>query len=188
MGRKRIDPKLPIPDLQNGSPAEKELYAPDAFGDRELRRLNELFREIDGTLSVFDEGTYLGEADGLNFVGTDVTASANSTLPGVYDVTVTGSSGGGDTITATANENIAAGQFVALYDASATPKCRVAKSSSGQGFQADGFSKDAFSAGATVTVYLPGAVNVAGGTSLVAGDVWLGSDGYATVTAPTTAG
>lgn len=195
--KKRIDPKLPIAPVGGDGPTLfgktvdaiwAWLMRPDSFGDRLVRRLNELFREFTGTLSIYDEGTYLGEADGVNFVGTAVAATQNTTLPGVYDVTVTASSGGGDTITATAVENIAAGQFVAVYDASGTPKCRVAKSSSGQGYQADGFCKDAFLAGAVATIYLPGALNVAGGTGLTAGDVWLGTDGYATNTAPSTAG
>lgn len=103
-------------------------------------------------------------------------------------ITINSTASGGDTITAVAVENIAAGQFVAVYDASGTPKCRVAKSSSGQGFQADGFCKAAFLATATATIYLPGAVNAAGGTGLTAGDVFLGTDGYATNTAPSTVG
>ncbi len=94
--KKRIDPKLPIPDPATASPIEKALFAPDAAGDRIIRRLNELFRESDdGTLAVYDESTYLGQADGLNFVGADVTASASTSLPtGIFDVTVTGGSSG----------------------------------------------------------------------------------------------
>lgn len=189
MGKKLIDPKLPIPPTSGDDPAVP-LLKPDRYLDRLQRRLWELFREFTGTLSIYDEGTYLGEADGVNLVGTAVTASANTSLPGVYDITVTGGGGGGggDTITAVAVENISAGQFVAVYDASGTPKCRIAKSSSGQGYQADGFCKAPFAAGATATIYLPGAVNTAGGSGLTAGDVFLGTNGYATNTPPTTAG
>ena len=186
--RRRIDPKLPIAPVAGDDPAV-QLMKPDRFFDRLVRRLNELFREFgESTLSIYDEGTYLGEADGINLIGSAVVAAQSTTLAtGVYDITVT-ASGGGDTMTATAAESIAAGQFVAVYDATGTPKCRIAKSSSGQGYQADGFVKDAFTVGATVTIYLPGAVNVAGGTGLTAGDVWLGTDGYATNTPPTTTG
>jgi hypothetical protein len=202
--KKRLDPKLPIADGTNDSDAKTErffrelsaedvwawLQQPDVFGDRLLRRLNELFLEFDGgTLSVYDEGTYLGEADGLNFTGAGVTAASSTTLPtGIFDVTIPGGGGGGDTISAEASEGIAAGQFVAVFDDSGTPKCRVANASLGQGYQADGFCEDAFASGATATIFLPGSVNAAGGTGLTAGDVWLGNDGYATSTPPTTAG
>lgn len=86
--KKRIDPKLPIP--ASTDPESK----PDSYQDRFRRRLNELFLDRSDTLSVYDEGAYLGEAEGVNLVGTAVVASANTSLPGVYDITVTGGSGG----------------------------------------------------------------------------------------------
>ncbi len=93
--KKRIDPKLPIPVLGDQSTPDPKVK-PDGYQDRLNRRLNELFREFDdGTVAVYDEGTYLGQADGLNFVGTPVTASASSSLPtGIFDVTVTGGGSG----------------------------------------------------------------------------------------------
>lgn len=181
--KQRIDPKLPIPQLSVSAP-DPPLKI-DGYQDRLLRRLNELFRLMDGGgVEVEDDGTDLGHADTLNFVD-PLSATLNADV-GTIDVTISGSTG--DTMTAVADEDIAAGQFVALFNSSGTPKCRVARSSSGQGYQADGFCKAAFSSGATATIYLPGDVNVAGGTGLTAGDVWLGTDGYATNTAPTTAG
>jgi hypothetical protein len=208
VAKKRIDPKLPIVPIGNesvwsritkglGSVAVDGLWSwlmrPDSFGDRLLRRLNELFREMDdGTIAIFDEETYIGQATGLNFTGAGVTAAQAANLPvGNYDITIPGGGGGGGEtpfIEAEADEDIAAGQFVAVFDDAGTPKCRVAKSSSGQGYQADGWCEDAFASGATATIFLPGTVNAAGGTGLTAGDVWLGTDGYATNTAPTTAG
>ena len=190
MAKKRIDPKLPIPEQG----VDRAAIA-DTYDDRLLRRLNELFREQDdGTIAVFDEEVYIGQATGLNFTGAGVTASQAANLPvGNYDITIPG--GGGTStpavtpfITAEAHEAITKGQFVAVYDDGGLTKCRVAKSSSGQGYQADGWADANFSASATVTIYLPGTVNESGGTGLDAGDVWLGTDGYATSTPPTTAG
>lgn len=184
--KKRIDPKLPIAPVAGDDPA-RELMQPDRYFDRLVRRLNELFRESDdGTIALLDEGIYLGQANALNFVGDAVTASLSSTTGTI--LIDASNAATVQTISAVAVEALAAGQFVAVYDASGTPKCRIAKSSSGQGFQADGFVKDAFALGATATIYLPGQVNVAGGTGLTAGDVFLGTDGYATNTAPTTTG
>ena len=182
----RIDPKLPIAPAAGDDPAVP-LMKPDRYFDRLVRRLNELFVKFgDGTLALFDEGSYLGQATGLNFVGTNVAATLGTDGTGV--VTVSGSSGGGDTMTAVASVNLTAGQFVAVFNSSGTPECRVADCSAGQGFQADGFVKANFSSGATATIYLPGSVNVAGGTGLTGGDVWLGTLGVATNTPPTTAG
>lgn len=65
--------------------------------DRLLRRLNELFREFNGQVSVYDEGTYIGDFDGLNFVGAAVTATVDPSLIGVAEINVTG--GGSGTVT-----------------------------------------------------------------------------------------
>jgi hypothetical protein len=141
---------------------------------------------VDATyVTVDDESADLPDSRQIA-AGTNITI-IDGGAGGPITISAAGGSGA-DTITATASEDIAIGQFVAVFDSSGTPKCRVAKSSSGQGFQADGFCKAAFASGATATIYLPGSVNVAGGTGLTAGDVWLGTGGYATNTAPTTAG
>jgi len=87
----RVDPKLPIAPVAGDDPAVP-LMKPDRYFDRLVRRLNELFRTFgDGTIALLDEGTYLGQASGLNFVGTDVTATLGTDGTGV--VTVSGGSG-----------------------------------------------------------------------------------------------
>ena len=88
---KRIDPKLPIAPVAGDDPAVP-LMKPDRYMDRLVRRLNELFREFSGTISLEDEGVYLGEVDTLNFVGGAVTATIDSNGIGVITITGTGSS------------------------------------------------------------------------------------------------
>src|SRR5689334_14485391 len=132
--KKRIDPKLPIP--QSFDPES----TPDSYQDRLRRRLNELFLEFDGgTVSIFDEGTYIGEADGMNFVGTAVTATQSTTLPtGVYDITVTGGGGGTiPTMSVIASEALAPGDYVNVYNASGSARARKAKASAA-GYEAFG--------------------------------------------------
>ena len=89
MAKKRVDPKLPIPE-----PGVDRAAVSDSYDDRLLRRLNELFRDMDdGTIAVFDEETYIGQASGLNFTGAGVTATQAANLPvGNYDITIPGGS------------------------------------------------------------------------------------------------
>src|SRR6185503_11368918 len=97
--KKTIDPKLPIPVLGDGSTPDPSVK-PDGYQDRLNRRLNELFREFDdGTVAVYDEGIYLGQADGFNFIGTAIAAVSSTTLPnGIFDITVTQGGGGSATV------------------------------------------------------------------------------------------
>lgn len=155
------------------------LFVPDSYMDRFVRRVNELFYKLSdsGGGPTITDGTTTSTSSTIVVNGGTVSTVGDTTT-----ITIT------ETITAEAHEAIAAGQFVAVYDDAGVAKCRVAKSSSGQGYQADGWVDAAYSASATVTIFLPGSVNSSGGTGLDAGDVWLGTDGYATSTPPTTAG
>src|SRR6478609_837134 len=122
----RIDPKLPIPPPADTSDPWAKLMAPDTFGDRLLRRLNELFYKLSPGLANTPPG-------GAPVDATYVTMTSNATLTqervltagsGITitdggansTVTIASTATGGDTMSAVAAEALTAGQFVALFD------------------------------------------------------------------------
>lgn len=94
----------------------------------------------------------------------------------------------GDDITAyTASEDLAAGDFVNIWDDAGTPKVRKADASNGR--RADAFVKDAALSGASVAVYFDGTNNDQSG--LTPGTTYFLSGttpGAATATAPSASG
>ena len=187
--KKSLDPKLPVPVLDPNAPDPP--IKPDGFLDRNQRRLNELFKEFDdGTVAIYDEGVYKGQADGLNFIGDAVTATASSTLPtGIFDITVTASAGTGttlDTLSVTASEDVAAGDLINIFSASGVFKGRKAKASA-SGYEAYGWTDSAVLSGSTITVRFLGKNTHSSG--LTPGPVFLSDTaGLATSTCPSGSG
>lgn len=93
---------------------------------------------------------------------------------------------GAETKSITASEALAAGDWVNIYNATGTSKCRKADASSGK--RAHGFVLAAVNQDATATVYMAGINNQL--TSLTADSMYFlsATPGAGTVTAPTTAG
>jgi hypothetical protein len=93
---------------------------------------------------------------------------------------------GADTNSVEASENLAAGDFVNVYDDSGTPKCRKADATVA-GKEASGFVLDAVVSGASATVYGEGTNNQLSG--LVAGMQYLSTTaGQCSNVAPSSSG
>ena len=103
------------------------------------------------------------------------------------DVTLLPTGIGADTATVVASEALSAGAFVNIWNNAGTPNVRNADNTAASaGKKAHGFVLTAFSSAATATVYFNGNNNAV--TGQTAGDVFLGTAGAATATAPTTSG
>ncbi len=93
---------------------------------------------------------------------------------------------GADIVSLTASENLAAGDFVNVYDNIGTPNCRKADATTA-GKEAHGFVLDAVTSGNPASVYFEGSNTSLSG--LTAGPVYLSTTaGQSTATAPSAAG
>jgi hypothetical protein len=101
---------------------------------------------------------------------------------GKLDSTLMPSGIGADTKSIVASENLAAGNFVNIYNDAGTPKVRKADNSNGR--RAHGFVLSAFSSAATATVYLDGSNTAVTGKTPGAVQ-FLGTGGASVETAPT---
>lgn len=87
-----------------------------------------------------------------------------------------------------ASENLAAGDYVNLWDDSSTLKARKADASGGVAKKADGYVKAAVTAPASATVYKGGENDQDSGLTLGLTHYLSATPGAATATAPTTTG
>ena len=93
---------------------------------------------------------------------------------------------GADTAAIIASEDLAAGEFVNIYDDAGTTKCRLADATT-SGKQAHGFVLNAVTSGASATVYFEGTNNQV--TGATGGNVFLATTaGGFTLTPPSAAG
>lgn len=106
---------------------------------------------------------------------------------GKLDTTMMPTGLAADTALIAASENLAAGDFVNVYNDTGTPKCRKADASAA-GKHAHGFVLSAVTAPADATVYFEGSNNQVSGAT--AGDVFLSATvpGGSTSTAPSGTG
>ena len=94
---------------------------------------------------------------------------------------------GADIAVIPTSEALSAGDFVNIYDNAGTVNVRKADATNGIAFKADGFVKDAVTAGSNATVYFEGSNDQLAG--LTPGSRYLlAATGGVTTTVPTTAG
>ena len=105
---------------------------------------------------------------------------------GELDITMLPTGIGADTATVAASENLAAGNFVNIYNDTGTAKCRKADATT-VGKEAHGFVLAVVTSGNNATVYFEGTNNQV--TGATPGNVFLATTAGAAVTAaPSTAG
>jgi hypothetical protein len=101
---------------------------------------------------------------------------------GRLDISVMPVGIGADTATVLASENLAAGDYVNIYDNAGTPNCRLADNSNNR--PAMGFVLSAVTSGNNATIYFEGSNNQLSGLT-VGARYYLGTLGNETATPPT---
>lgn len=140
--------------------------------------------KLNTTVGGAEEVAFVDSSSGAGSAGKGVGLDANGKL--ALNMMPTGI--GPELGALVASENLAAGDFVNVFDDSGTPKVRKADASTG-GKRAHGFVKAAVTAGQTVDVYFDGGnsslTGLTGGTRYF---LSASSPGAATATAPSAAG
>lgn len=136
-------------------------------------------KQVAGTLT---EQEALVQSVGAGSAGKIIALDAQGKL----DNSVLPTGIGADTASLTASEDLAAGEYVNIYNDAGTPKCRLADATT-SGKEAHGFVLAAAASGTSAVVYFEGTNNQV--TGATAGPVFLSTTaGGFTSTAPSAAG